>query len=433
MPLVLTFSCILLLVVLIAYFKFDTFLSFILVSITFGLLSGMEIEKVALSLKTGIGNTLGDLILIIGFGAMLGKLVAESGAAQRITDTLMEVFKGKALPWGLALAGFVIGIPLFYNAGFIIVIPLIFAIASFKKLPLLYIAIPMLSALSVAHGFLPPHPSPAAIASQLKADVGLTLLYGFIVAIPAIALAGPVWGSFFKNYETKTDTSLFSIERVPTESLPALWVSLLAALLPVLLLSVPSIFKGLNDYAVVRFLAQPYFGMLISVLFAIYFLGVRRGKTMPQVAKQLEEAIKSCSPILLIIAGAGTFKQVLSDSGTSKFIGELFSGVQVSPLILGWLVAAFLRVCVGSATVAGLTAVGILMPILSTSTIKPELMVLSIGAGSLFLSHINDSGFWFFKEYFNLSIKDTLKTWTIMESIVSVVGLIGVLILNVVL
>ena len=432
MPILLTFIAILALIVLVAFVKLDTFISFILVAIGLGLASGMDVTAIGKSIQNGIGGTLGDLILIIGFGAMLGKLVAESGAAQRITDALINIFGEKYLQWGLALAGFIIGIPLFYNAGFIIVIPLIFSIAASTKLPLLYVGMPMLTALSVAHGYLPPHPSPAAIASQLKADLGQTLIYGIIVAIPAIAIAGPIFGRTLKKYKPQIDGNLFVIKDIPKENLPSLGISLLVALMPVFLLTITSFVKKyFPDNQIVTLISEPYIGMLLSLLIAMYLLGIRQGETIKTVSKQLEEAFKSSSVILLIIAGSGALKQILKDSGTSDFIGLQLQGLDVNPLILGWAMAGVLRICVGSATIAGLTAVGILAPLIQQQTgIKPELMVLSIGAGSLMFSHLNDGGFWLFKEYFNLSIKDTLKTWTVMETLVSVIGLIGVLILN---
>jgi Gnt-I system high-affinity gluconate transporter len=432
MPILLTFFAILALVLLVAYVKLDTFISFILVAIGLGIATKMEIPAIGKAIQTGIGGTLGDLILIIGFGAMLGKLVAESGAAQRITDALINVFGEKYLQWGLALAGFIIGIPLFYNAGFIIVVPLIFSIAASTKLPLLYVGMPMLTALSVAHGYLPPHPSPAAIATQLKADVGQTLIYGIIIAIPAIAIAGPIFGRTLTKYKPQIDGNLFVIKNIPKEKQPTLLVSLLVALMPVFLLTFTSFIKNyLPDSQLIKLISEPYIGMLISLLLAMYLLGIRQGENIKTVSKQLEEAFKSSAGILLIIAGAGALKQILKDSGTSDYIGLQLQGFDINPLILGWAIAGVLRICVGSATVAGLTAVGILAPLIQSQTgIKPELMVLSIGAGSLMFSHLNDGGFWLFKEYFNLSIKDTLKTWTVMETIVSVVGLIGVLILN---
>jgi Gnt-I system high-affinity gluconate transporter len=432
MPILLTFFAILTLVLLVAYVKLDTFVSFILVAIGLGIATVMDVKSSGKSIQSGIGGTLGDLILIIGFGAMLGKLVAESGAAQRITDALINLFGEKNLQWGLALAGFIIGIPLFYNAGFIIVIPLIFSIAASAKLPLLYVGMPMLTALSVAHGYLPPHPSPAAIASQLKADVGQTLIYGIIIAIPAIAIAGVLFGRTLKQYKPQIDGNLFVIKDIPKEKQPSLAVSLLVALMPVFLLTITSVVnKYAPDNQLLILISEPYIGMLLSLLLAIYLLGVRLGNNIQSVSKQLEEAFKSSAGILLIIAGAGALKQILKDSGTSDFIGLQLQGFDINPLILGWAIAGVLRICVGSATIAGLTAVGILAPLIQQQTgVKPELMVLSIGAGSLMFSHLNDGGFWLFKEYFNLSIKDTLKTWTVMETLVSIIGLIGVLILN---
>jgi len=432
MPILLTFFAILTLVLLVAYVKLDTFVSFILVAIGLGIATGMDVKSIGKAIQSGIGGTLGDLILIIGFGAMLGKLVAESGAAQRITDALINLFGEKNLQWGLALAGFIIGIPLFYNAGFIIVIPLIFSIAASAKLPLLYVGMPMLTALSVAHGYLPPHPSPAAIASQLKADVGQTLIYGIIIAIPAIAIAGVLFGRTLKQYKPQIDGNLFVIKDIPKDKQPSLAVSLLVALMPVFLLTITSVINKYSpDNQLLILISEPYIGMLLSLLLAIYLLGVRQGNNIQSVSKQLEEAFKSSAGILLIIAGAGALKQILKDSGTSDFIGLQLQGFDINPLILGWAIAGVLRICVGSATIAGLTAVGILAPLIQQQTgVKPELMVLSIGAGSLMFSHLNDGGFWLFKEYFNLSIKDTLKTWTVMETLVSIIGLIGVLILN---
>lgn len=447
MPLLLTLLGILGLIFLIAYVQLDTFISFILVSLAIGLASGMDVPAVGKAIQTGIGGTLGDVVLIIGFGAMLGRIVAESGAARQITNVLIGWFGVRYIRWGLALAGFIIGIPLFYNAGFIIVVPLIFTIAASAGLPLLTVAIPMLSALSVAHGYLPPHPSPAAIASQLDASVGRTLLYGILVAAPAIIIAGPLFGKTLTRYNPRPDRDLFNIRDVPTTDLPGTGVSFFVALLPVVLLTV---FGPLKTYlltpvgtAPVRaasaggklltLLAEPYMGMLLSVLGAVYLLGLRRGQSMKAVMKDLEEAIKAASPILLVIAGAGALKQIFNDSGTSKYIGELLTGVTVSPLLLSWGMAALIRVCVGSATIAGFTTVSIMLPIIQAHPeISPELMVLAIGSGSLMLSHINDPGFWLFKEYFNLSISDTLRTWTVMETIVSVVGLLGVLALSLV-
>jgi Gnt-I system high-affinity gluconate transporter len=434
MPLVIALLGILALILLIAVVKLDTFLSFGVVSMGIGIASGLDVIAVGKAIQDGIGGTLGDLTLIIGFGAMLGKLVAESGAASKITDALLEKVGTKNLQWGLALAGFIIGIPLFYNAGFIIVIPLIFAVAQASGFNMLYVGIPMLASLSVAHGYLPPHPSPAAIALQLNADLGKTLIYGLIVSIPAIAIAGPIFGKTLKNFKINPDVSIFGFKEVAKDKQPGLGISLLVALMPVILLSLGSVIKGYYpDSQFIQLMAEPYFGMLISVFFAMYFLGIRQGRTIEDVSKSLADSFKDIAVILLIIAGAGALKQVLSASGTSTYIGEMLQGVNINPLLLGWSTAAFIRICVGSATVSGLTAVGILAPLFASQPdFQPELMVLAIGSGSLIMGHMNDGGFWLFKEYFNLSIKDTLRTWTVMETLVSVVVLIGVLILSVI-
>lgn len=438
MPLILTLIGILTLVFLVAFARLDTFISFVIVALGIGLASGMDVVAVGKSIQSGIGGTLGELVLIIGFGAMLGRLVAESGAARRITNVLIGWFGIKNIRWGLALAGFVIGIPLFYNAGFIIVVPLIFTIAASSRLPLMSVAVPMLSALSVAHGYLPPHPSPSAVAGQLNANIGQTLIYGIIVAIPAIIIAGPLFGRTLTHIKASPNRDLFNIREVPDHNLPGAGISFFVALLPVLLLTT---FGPLKDAlppgesplrTVVTLMAEPYVGMLLSVLTAMYLLGIRQGQTIKAITKDLEEAVKAVAPILLVIAGAGALKQVFSDSGTSKYIGSLLADVAIPPLLLAWGMAAFIRVCVGSATVAGLTTVGIILPLVQSQAIKPELMVLAIGSGSLMFSHINDGGFWLFKEYFNLSIGQTIRTWSLMETIVSIVGLLGVLALNLV-
>ncbi|MEO8821371.1 MAG: gluconate transporter, partial [Ginsengibacter sp.] len=238
MPLVLCIAAILLLIVMVVYFKLDTFISFLIVSILLGVAVGMDIQHISTSVTKGIGNTLGPLVIILGFGAMLGKLVADSGAAQRITGSLTQIFGTKYIQWGMALAGLIIGIPLFYTAGFIVVVPLIFAIASTTRLPLLYVGVPMLAALSVAHGFLPPHPSPTAIAEQLHASISKTLIYGLIIAIPTISLAGPLFAKTLKRYNPSPSNTIFQIESMPENELPSLGISLVTALMPVILLTI---------------------------------------------------------------------------------------------------------------------------------------------------------------------------------------------------
>ena len=427
-------SCLAILIVLIAVLKFHPFLAFIIVSLLLGWWLGLPAEKLTASVKTGIGNILGDLVVIICLGAMLGKLVAETGAAQQISGTLVKAFGEKRLQWAMMLTGIIVGIPLFYNVGFVLLIPLLFAIIYQTGKPAVYMALPMLAALSVTHGFLPPHPSPVAIAAQMNASLGKVLLYGMAVATPAILLAGPVFAGTIKNIKA-VPLQIFKPKVVEAEKMPGAANSFFTALLPAFLLIFFSVIiyvlqPGNSLKNLLVFWGDPMVVMLISLLYATYALGIKNGHSIKTIMGLYGDAISEIAIILLVIAGAGALKQVMVDSGISAQIGNQLSHVPVNPLVLGWLMAVVIRLCVGSATVAGLTAAGIMAPVLLHSDISAELMVLSIGAGSLFFSHVNDSGFWMFKEYFNLSVKDTLRTWSVMETIVSVVGLAGVLVLQ---
>ena len=435
MALLIILFCILLLVLLVSWGKVNPFLAFLIVSITAGLLLGIPLDKVSASVQKGIGDTLGSITIIICLGAMLGKLVADSGAAQKIADALVHAFGVKYIQWALVIVGFIIGIPLFYNTGFVLVVPLIFSITYKYKLPAVYIGLPMLAALSVTHGFLPPHPGPSALVLIFHANMGTTLIYGLILAIPAVVLAGPVFARTLKNIKSEP-LETFVVKERSADKLPGTANSFLTALLPVILLMTTTIYLNLDHstgslHNLITFIGDAPIVMLISVIVATFTLGIKQGRDMKHIGSIYGEAVKDISLILLIIAGSGAFKQVLTDSGISKVISDSLQGLSLQPLILGWLIAAIIRISLGSATVAGLTAAGILSSmVLHDHSINPNLMVLSIGAGSLAFSHVNDGGFWLFKEYFNLSIKDTIRSWSLMESIVSVVGLLGVLILN---
>ncbi|WP_396636686.1 gluconate:H+ symporter [Maribacter sp. R77961] len=435
MPLLIVIFGIVLLFILITRFKLNPFITFIIVSLFVGIAEGMDPVAVVASIQKGIGSILGFLVIILGLGAMLGKLVADSGAAQKITTKLVEKFGKKNIQWAVVLTGFIVGIPMFYSVGFVILIPLVFTIAATTGLPLLYVGLPMLASLSVTHGYLPPHPAPTAIAATFNADIGKTLLYGIIVAIPAIIVAGPLLSRTIKNIEATPLKEFINPTILKDEEMPGTGISIFTALLPVILIAIAALAELLlpadsTISKILVFLGNPVIAMLISVLVAIYTLGLARGKKMKVVMDSVVSAITGITMVLLIIAGAGALKQVLIDSGVSEYIGEMLKGSSVSPLILAWLIATVIRVCVGSATVAGLTAAGIVLPLVNGTGVSAELMVLAIGSGSLMLSHVNDSGFWLYKEYFNLSVKDTLKTWTVMETTVGVMGLVGVLILN---
>ncbi len=435
MPLLIVILGILLLFLLIVKFKLNPFISFIIVSLFIGITEGMQLEAVVDSIQRGIGDTLGFLVLILGLGAMLGKLVADSGAAQQITTKLIAKFGKKNIQWAMMLTGFIVGIPMFYSVGFVILIPLVFTVAATTGLPLLYVGLPMLASLSVTHGYLPPHPAPTAIAVMFHADIGKTLLYGIIVAIPAIIVAGPLFSRTLKNINATPLKEFINPVILKEEEMPGVGISIFTALLPVILIGFSTIVNHfLTEESMLReiigFLGNPAIAMLISVLVAIYTLGLARGKKMTEINDSISSSIAGVTMVLLIIAGAGGLKEVLVDSGVSDFIAGLLKDSTIDPYVMAWLIATVIRVSVGSATVAGLTAAGIVLPLVSSGTVNAELMVLSIGSGSLMLSHVNDGGFWLFKEYFNLSIKDTLKSWTIMETTVGVMGLIGVLVLE---
>ena len=431
MPLLIVFLSVLILLVLILL-KFPPLIALLLVSIAAGLMQGMPVGDIFYSIENGIGSTLGAMALVLSLGAMFGKLVEESGAAQRITQAMMHTFGTKNIQWAVMLTGLVVGIPLFYNAGFVILVPLIFSIAASARLPLLYVGIPMAASLSVTHGFLPPHPGPTAIAAVFHANIGKTLLYGFLVSIPAIILAGPVFSKTLQKINVSIPKEFIASKQLSEGEMPSTIISITIALLPVAMIAFSSLLGSWmgSKSGLLKFFGEPMVALLISVLIASYFLAIKRGKKVKEVAALLTQSIGGIAMIMLIIAGGGAFKQVLVDGGVSQYITSISSGLLLSPLFLGWLIAALLRISVGSATVAGLTAAGIVAPLTAQPGVSPELMVLAVGAGSLMFSHVNDTGFWMFKEYFNLSLRQTFQSWSLMETVVSVAGLIGVLLLN---
>ena len=434
MSFVILFMGIILLVVLITWAKLNPFLAFIIVSVLIGLANGKNISVITAAIQKGMGDLLGSIVVILGLGAMLGKLIADSGAAQKIATGLMDIFGKKYIMWALLLTGFIIGIPLFYGAGFVLVVPLIITLSYRFNISAVYIGLPMLAALSVTHGYLPPHPSPTALVKEYHADLGLTLIYGLIIAIPVILVAGPLFALTLKKYMIKP-LETFKGRDVPDSELPSMFISIFTALLPVLLIGIHTIVKLTTTSEntvtkIIQALGDPVIAMTITLLFASYSLGINRGRTMRQVMLPMTEAVKDVAMILLILAGAGGLKEVLTVCGISNEIVGILHTMQVNPLLAAWSIAAIIRVALGSSTVAGLTTAGIVAPMIASTGANPNLMVLVTGAGSLMFSHVNDPGFWMFKEYFNMSFKDTLNTWSLMETIVSVMGLICVLVLN---
>ncbi|WP_338871426.1 gluconate:H+ symporter [Spirosoma sp. SC4-14] len=437
MPLVITTLAILVLIALISYIRIHAFLAFLVVSMAVGLALGMQPLPILESIQKGIGGTLGSIVGIIALGAMLGKLVATSGAAQQIAVTMMALVGTRHARWAFMVTGFIVGLPLFYSVGFMLLSPLVITVAYRYKLPALYIGLPMLASLSVTQGYLPPHPAPLAILKQFNADIGLTLFYGILVSIPAILISGALFGSTLKRYTTLPNKAFMAAE-LADEQMPSVGISFFTVLLPILLIGLSTLLTPFlateSVFAqILVTLGEPTVSMLISVLVAGITLGIWRGKSMADVTALLAESVKEVAMLFLIFGGAGALKQVLTDGGVSQTIADLMQHSSLHPYLLAWTMAAIIRVCVGSSTVSGITTAGFVTPLLQSSGVEPNLMVLSIGAGSMMFSHVNDTGFWLFREYFQLSMADTLKTWSIMETLVSLSGLAGVMLLSLVI
>ncbi|MTH54722.1 gluconate permease [Bacillus mangrovi] len=447
MPLVIVAAGILVLLLLIMGLKLNTFVSLLIVSFLVALALGMPLEDIVKTIETGIGGTLGHLALIFGLGAMLGKLIADAGGAQRIAMTLVEKFGQKNIQWAIVASSFIIGVALFFEVGLVLLIPIVFAISRELKISILFLGIPMAAALSVTHGFLPPHPGPTVIAGEYGANLGEVLLYGFIIAIPTVIIAGPVFtkiamkivpASFKKSGSI---ASLGEQKQFKLEDTPGFGISVLTAMLPVILMSIATIIKltqetmGIEPNAVlaaVQFIGDASIAILISLLVAVYTMGIARKIPIQTVMDSCTAAITQIGMMLLIIGGGGAFKQVLIDGGVGDYVAKLFEGSSMSPILLAWIIAAILRISLGSATVAALTTAGLVIPLLGQTDVNLALVVLSTGAGSLIASHVNDAGFWMFKEYFGLTMKETFATWTLLETIISVAGLGFILLLSLV-
>jgi len=432
MTILILIFCILLLVALITWAKVNAFLAFLMVALLAGCLFGMPFTKVIASVNKGLGDTLGSVAIIIVLGAMLGKLVAESGAAQRIAHFMHDFFGAKYVTYAMALTGFIVGIPLYYNVGFILLVPIIFSVASSYRLPVLYVGMPMLTALSVMHGFLPPHPSPMTLISVFHADVVKTFGYGLIIAIPAIIIAGPVFSATLKKIGPGGLQFAGSASSLPANELPGIVNSILSSLLPVVLICLAHLLSALFGHipfikSSASWLAEPIIAMLLTLVISTYTLGLQKGKPLAKIMDGYVSAVKDIAMVLVIIGSAGALKQIFVDSRLGDVLAGMLANSTMHPLLFAWLATACLRLCLGSATVAGVTAAGVLFPIAHHSSVNTNLLVLAIGAGSLFGSHVNDTAFWLCKEYFGLSVKETLRSWTIMESLVSVIGLAGVL------
>jgi gluconate transporter len=461
MPLLWVVLGVALMLVLMLVVKLDAFLALLLTALAVGLLNGMDLLRTLQSILTGIGNTMGGVALMLVFGAMLGRLLDESGAAQAIATRLIDLTGLPRVQLAMAMTGMLVGIAMHYNAGFLVLIPLVYTVALATRLPLVYVGLPLASALSVTHGFTPPHPAPTFLALLYHADMNRTLLVGLVAAIPACFVGGVLFSRTVKVRTMEPPPGLARVVPLEREQLPGFTVSLVAALVPVILMLANAIvdislgtsaidpFRPGTNYAAelaavqpnplvrtlvtaLKFFGNPNVALGLAVFFALYALGVRRGKTMDELMKSLQGGVATIAGILLIIAAGGAFSQVLRDGGVSDYITQRAAAVQMNPLLLAFGVAAMLRAAIGSATVAGMTAAGVLAPTAAAANVHPELMVLATGAGSLMFSHFNDSGFWMFKEYFNATIRETFLTWSMMELIVGVLGLCAALLMNLV-
>ena len=436
MPLIILALGIILLFFLIVKVKMNSFLSLLLVCVLLAFGEGLPIDKIFPTIQKGLGATLGGLTIVVGFGAILGKLMADSGGAQRIATTLINMFGRNNVRWAVCLTGFIVGIALFYEIGFVLLIPLIFTIAKSADIPLLEVGMPMVAALSVTHGFLPPHPGPTAISVLFNADIGLTLVYGILIGIPTVILAGPLLYNTVKDIKTDIPEGLHNDKDFTEEEMPSFGVSIFTALVPVILMAATAIGKMMNlpkaspAMVILNFIGDPSVALTISLIIAFYTFGFAQGKSMKDIMATSEKAILTVAMILFVVGAGGALKQVLIDSGVGTYIGELVMQVNVSPLVLAWLIAVVIRIAVGSATVAAMTAGGIVAPLIPLTGVSPELMVIAVGAGSVFFSPPNDPGFWLFKEFFGLTVKQTLRSWCMVETVIAVCGLIGVEIIN---
>jgi Gnt-I system high-affinity gluconate transporter/Gnt-II system L-idonate transporter len=427
---------ILLLLVLIAGVRLNAFLALLITALFAGLVQGMAPLDLLKTIQNGLGSTLGGLVMVLALGIMLGSILAETGAIQIIASRLLSWLGARNAPVAILTTGFVVGIAMFYNAGFVVLAPLVFAMSANAGQPLVPLTISMAAPLSVAHGFLPPHPGATAVAHVFGADLGKTLLLGLLIALPTIVVAGIFFPQLLRGISANPPALYTPTGSVPTV-VPGFFKSLLVALLPVIIMAAAAIAE-INAMVLpwLKFAGDPGMAMLLAVLLALLLFGRHRlqpAEGRIPTSKLLEKsgvALGAAASLLLIIGAGGAFKQVLVDSGIGQNLATSLAGVSLSPLLLGWGAATVLRIAVGSATVAGMTAAGVVQPLMAGGGVSPELMTLAIGAGSLMCSHVNDTGFWMFKEWFGLSLRDTFRSWTAMETIVGIMGLLGVLVLD---
>jgi len=426
------------LVLLIARFKLHPFIALIVVSLAMGVAAGMPAGAAVKAFQDGVGNVLGFIAVVVGLGTMLGKLMAESGAATRIATTLINLFGEKRVHWAIMIVAFIVGIPVFFQVGFVLLVPLVFTIARRTGTSLVKIGISLVAGLSVVHGMLPPHPAAMLAVTAYKADVGTTILYGLLVGLPTAALAGPIYATWIARRITLPPDNPIAdqLGGESTQEMPSFGISIFTVLVPVVLILLATaadffLADGSTLRSVLHLVGNPIVALLIALLFSFWSLTRARHFTKEEVLKFCNDCLAPTATILLVIGAGGGFNAVLVASGVGRAIATIAVGSHASPLLLAWIVAAMIRVATGSATVAMTTAAGIVAPIaIATPGTNAALLVLATGAGALVLSHVNDAGFWLIKEFFNMTVPQTLKTWTVAETIIGVAGLAFTLLLS---
>lgn len=429
------------LVLLITKFKVHPFVALTIAAGFLGLTSGMPVDKVMKAFQDGFGGVLGFVGIILGLGTMLGKLMADSGGADQIAQTLIRTFGKQRVHWAMMFAAFLVGIPLFFEIGFVLLIPLVYIVARRTGVSIVKIGIPLLAGLSAVHGLVPPHPGPLLAIGIFGADIGKTIFYGLLIALPTAIIAGPIYGKWISKYVPGTPSQEL-MEQIGKESsatnLPGFGITLVTILLPVFLMLLKTfadvVLPEGNTFRIwMDFIGHPISALLAALLLAFYTFGTARGFDRTKIMKLLDQSLTPVAAIVLIVGAGGGFKQMLVASGVGDLIGHMAVQAQINPIMLAWLVAAVIRVATGSATVATITGAGIVAPVVGLIPgVNRELLVLATGAGSLILSHVNDAGFWLVKQYFNMTVAETFKTWTVMETILSVVGLIFIMLLSMV-
>lgn len=430
---------IIVLLFLIMKLKLQAFVSLLIVSMGVAIAAGMPLDKIMGSIQNGMGGTLGFIAVVVGLGAMFGQMLEVSGGAERLARTLVKKFGKENASWAMVITGFIVSIPVFFDVGFIILVPIVYSLAKETKKSLLHYGIPLLAGLAVTHAFVPPTPGPVAVAQLVGADLGKVILYGIIAGIPAAIIAGPIFGKYIGK-KIHADVPEYMLQEIGNEvkedkDLPSFGFVLFTILVPILLIvlnTFTNVFLAKDSYVriVLGFIGHPFFALTLATLIAFVGLGRYRGMSREKINEIATSALAPAGLIILVTGAGGVFKQVLVDSGVGKMLAEAFAGTALSPIFLAFIIAVLVRVAAGSATVAMMTAGGIMAPMLSAFNVEPALIVIAIAAGSTVLSHVNDSGFWLVNRYFGISEKDTLRSWTVMETIIGVVGVLAVFVLS---